>query len=41
MDEPPKNPSDDGVTDYGNTLVTTKELADVLGLSEVHVYTLI
>src|SRR5215510_11912118 len=37
---PPKNGSNDEVTDYGNITVTAKELADVLGLSEQNVYNL-
>ena len=40
MHQPFKNGSDDGVTDYGNITVTARELASVLGLSEVQVYTL-
>jgi hypothetical protein len=36
MDEPPQNPPGD----YSNTVVTGKELADVLGLSEAHIFTL-
>jgi hypothetical protein len=34
------NSSHDGIADYGNTVVTGKELANVLGLSEAHVFTL-
>ena len=37
---PPKNGSNNEVTDYGNITVTAKELADVLGLSEQNVYNL-
>jgi hypothetical protein len=37
MDEPPKNPPDD----YSNTIVTGKELADVVGLSQAHIFTLL
>jgi hypothetical protein len=40
MYRPPKNSSDNGVDDYGNVVVTVKELASVLGLSEPQVYTL-
>jgi hypothetical protein len=38
MYRPPKNSSDNGVDDYGNVVVTVKELASVLGLSEPQVY---
>jgi hypothetical protein len=37
---PPKNPPGDGISDYGNTIVTGAELAAVLGLSESHIFTL-
>src|SRR6516165_10638579 len=40
MRQPPKNGSDDGVTDYSKVIVTTRELANVLALSEPHVFTL-
>lgn len=41
MDEPAKNDSENGgIDDYGNVIVTGKELADVLALSEAHVFTL-
>jgi hypothetical protein len=39
MHQPFKNGSA-GVDDYGATVVTGKELADVLGLSETHIFTL-
>src|SRR5215813_7759511 len=39
-DMPPKNPRGDGISDYGNTIVTGAELAAVLGLSEPHIFTL-
>ena len=38
MDEPAKNDSENGgIDDYGNVIVTGKELADVLALSKAHV----
>jgi hypothetical protein len=40
MYEPPKNPPGDGISEYGNVIVTGRELANVLGLSEAHVFTL-
>jgi hypothetical protein len=40
MDEPPKKPPGDGISDYGNVIVTGKELASVLRLSEAHIFTL-
>jgi hypothetical protein len=40
MVEPPKNNSNNGIDDYGNVIVTGKELSDVLGLSEPHIFTL-
>ena len=40
MDEPPKNPPDNGISDYGNVIVAGSELAAVLGLSEAHIFTL-
>jgi hypothetical protein len=40
MYEPPKNPPGDELTDYGNVVVTARELASVLGLSEQNVYNL-
>jgi hypothetical protein len=37
---PPKNFAGDGISDYGKPIVTTQKLADVLGLSETHIYNL-
>jgi hypothetical protein len=38
--QPLKNGRDDNIPDYGNVIVTVKELASVLGLSEPQIYTL-
>jgi hypothetical protein len=40
MDQLPKNPPGDGISDYGNVVVTGKELASVLGLSEFQIFAL-
>jgi hypothetical protein len=38
MHQPPKN--GDEVTDYGNVIVTARDLASILGLTEQHLYNL-
>jgi hypothetical protein len=40
MHQPLKNDRNDGIQDYGNVIVTGKELASVLGLSEFQIYVL-
>ena len=40
MYKPPNNPPDHGIADYGNVTVTTKELANVLGLTDNGIYVL-
>lgn len=40
MYKPPNNPADPGVDDYGNVIVTGKELASVLGLTDNAIYIL-
>ena len=40
MHQPLKNGRDDNIPDYGNVIVTVKELSSVLGLSEPQIYTL-
>jgi biotin operon repressor len=35
-----ENPSDDKVANYGDVIISGRELAAVLGLSETHVFTL-
>ena len=40
MHQPLKNGPDGGISDYGNVILTVKELASVLGLSEPLIYTL-